>query len=194
MASDGRGRWAMCSFVAPGALALEAEGDVVEEPAPAPALTVAFAPVKGERTEWVVQKLTELGIDRIALVVAARSVVRWDPARQRSVLDRLGRVVREAGAQSRRVWLPELVGPSPLAEVVSSAGSASGLALAEPGGGELPATLAGIAIGPEGGWAPEEVALGRPLVRLADHVLRTETAAVAAAALLCARRTGTVGQ
>ena len=39
---------------------------------------MAFAPAKGDRPEWVVQKLTELGIDRIVPLAAARSVVRWD--------------------------------------------------------------------------------------------------------------------
>ena len=73
-----------------------------------PALTVAFAPVKGERPEWVVQKLTELGIDRIVPLLSERSVVRWSGARGKATVERLRRVAREAAAQCRRVWLPEV--------------------------------------------------------------------------------------
>ena len=71
------------------------------EPAAVPALTVAFAPVKGERPEWVVQKLTELGIDRIVPLVSERSVVRWSGARGKATVERLRRVAREAAAQCR---------------------------------------------------------------------------------------------
>ena len=57
------------------------DGAVLSEAPAEPALTVAFAPVKGERPEWVVQKLTELGIDRIVPLRSERSVVRWNGAR-----------------------------------------------------------------------------------------------------------------
>ncbi len=74
------------------------------------ALTVGFALVKGERPELIVQKLTELGIDRIVPFVAERSVVRWDGDRAAGHVERLRRVAREAAMQSRRCWLPEVVG------------------------------------------------------------------------------------
>ena len=60
------------------------DGTVQTEARAEPLLTVAFAPVKGERPEWVVQKLTELGIDRIVPLRTERSVVRWSGARGRS--------------------------------------------------------------------------------------------------------------
>ena len=69
---------------------------------------MAFAPVKGERPEWVVQKLTELGIDRIVPLRTERSVVRWTGERGQATVERLRRVAREAAAQCRRVWLPEV--------------------------------------------------------------------------------------
>ncbi len=185
VATDGRGRWAPCRAHADGTL--EADGPVQLEPAPSPSLTVAFTPVKAERPEWVVQKLTELGVDRIAVLSTARSVVRWEPERARAVLERLRRVAAEAIAQSRRVWLPEVVGVVGLDDL-----SGDGTALAEPGGPALGERLTGIAVGPEGGWSPEELASGWPTVGLATHVLRAETAAVAAGALLGARRAGTV--
>ena len=83
VATDGRGHWSLCRYRGDevgrelGAI-LEPDGPVTFEPAPSPGLTVAFAPAKGDRPEWVVQKLTELGIDRIVPLAAARSVVRWD--------------------------------------------------------------------------------------------------------------------
>ena len=72
---------------------------------------------KGERPELVVQKLTELGVDRIVLV-RARALGRalGRDARGRA-LDRLRRVAREAGAQSRRARLPVVDGPVPVAEL-----------------------------------------------------------------------------
>ena len=64
IASDGNGSSALCRFTGDGAL-LEPTGPVTYQPRPAPAITVGFAPAKGDRPEWVVQKLTELGVDRI---------------------------------------------------------------------------------------------------------------------------------
>ncbi len=185
VATDGRGRWAPCRFRPDGTL--EPDGPVVVEAAPSPVLTVAFAPVKGERPERVVEKLTELGVDRVVVLRSARSVVRWDPARALGALERLRRVAAEAAAQSRRVWLPEVTG------VVGLDGlERAGMALAEPGGPSLGPAITGIAVGPEGGWSPEELASGWPTVALATHVLRAETAAIASGVLLGARRAGTV--
>ena len=187
VATDGRGRWASCRYTTGGTL--EQEGPVELEPAASPTLTVAFAPVTAERPDWVVQKLTELGVDRIVVLSTARSVVRWEPARARAVLARLRRVAAEAAAQSRRVWLPEVTGVVGLGAL-----ERSGTALAEPGGGPLDPRVTGIAVGPEGGWSPEELAAGRPTVGLATHVLRAETAAIAAGVLLGARRAGSVAR
>src|SRR3546814_15377913 len=72
--------------------------EVAEVPAAAPELTVAFALVKGDKPELVVQKLTELGIDRIEPLRAERSVVRWDEAKAASALTRL-----RARSEERRV-------------------------------------------------------------------------------------------
>jgi 16S rRNA (uracil1498-N3)-methyltransferase len=68
------------------------------------------------------------------------------------------------------------------------AGADVGVSLAEPGGGVPTLDRPTLLIGPEGGWAPEELACGRPRVALAPTVLRTETAAIVAATLLTALR------
>lgn len=185
VATDGRGTWTLCRFL--GGRTLEPEGEVRREPPPDAPVTVAFTPVKGERSEWVVQKLTELGVDRIVVVSTARSVVRWTGEREQAALARLRRTATEAVAQCRRVWLPEVEGVLPLAALAGR-----GLALADPDAPPLRAGCTGIAVGPEGGWEEAERAPGWQTVGLGPNVLRSETAAVAAGVLLCARRPGTV--
>jgi len=196
VAADGCGRWSMCRVrstadPAPDTL-LEVEGPVSTEAAPVPPLTVAFAPAKGDRPEWVVQKLTELGIDRIVALSTERTVVRWDGERGARALERLGRVAREAAAQSRRVHLPELAPVRALRALPGLAAGGAG-ALAQLGGPPPTRRLQTVAVGPEGGWSDGELA-GRPTVGLANQVLRAETAAVVAGALLAALRDGTVGE
>src|SRR5262249_41497888 len=106
--ADGHGRWRLYAVAqaTSGALTLGACSDLRHEDRLVPRLTVAFALTKGERPELVTQKLTEIGVDRIVVVAAERSVVRWDAARTSAGLDRLRRVAREAAAQCRRAWLP----------------------------------------------------------------------------------------
>src|SRR5438874_13471201 len=68
--SDGAGGWRPCAFGA----ALAPAGPVQHEPAPSPPITVAFGVLKGERPELVVQKLTEIGVDRVVPMTTARCV------------------------------------------------------------------------------------------------------------------------
>ena len=105
-ATNGAGGWRSCAFSA--SHALEALGETHQELAPEYPVTVGFAVVKGERPELIVQKLTELGVDRIWPFMAQRSVVRWDEEKTAKQLERLRRVARESCAQSRRLWLPEV--------------------------------------------------------------------------------------
>jgi len=183
-ASDGVGRWLACRWA--GGSVLEVDGEVVAEPAPAPEVTVAFAPVKGDRPEWAVQKLTELGVDRIVPLVAARSVVRWTGARADGAVERWRRVAREAAMQSRRSWLPVLEPPATFGDLAGRAGAALTVAGGDPPSLDHPVVL----VGPEGGWDAEELGAGLPSVGLGPNTLRTETAAVAAGALLVALRSG----
>jgi 16S rRNA (uracil1498-N3)-methyltransferase len=175
--SDGAGGRRRCRF----GPSLEPVGDVEREKRPSPEVTVAFAVVKGQRPEWAVQKLTEIGVDRIVPVVTARSVVRWPVGAH---VDRLARVAREAAMQSRRAWLPVVAAVSTFAVLSAE----DGVALAHPGGRSPSLRHPTVMVGPEGGWDDAELTVGTPLVRLGAHVLRTETAAVVAGALLCALR------
>jgi 16S rRNA (uracil1498-N3)-methyltransferase len=184
--TDGRGSWRWCRF----GEVLVADGEVVVDPAPEPTVTVAFALVKGERPELVVQKLTELGVDRIVPFVAERSVVRWDPDKVARNTERLARVAREASMQSRRTWVPVVAPLASFAEVVSLPGAAG----TDRGGAAPTLERPTLLIGPEGGWTPGERAAMPALVGLGPGVLRAETAAITGAALLCALRSGVVAQ
>jgi 16S rRNA (uracil1498-N3)-methyltransferase len=198
IACDGRGQWARTAWsgqatlepLATGA-GIGGDGTVQSEPPSDPALTVAFAPVKGERPEWVVQKLTELGIDRIVPLRAERSVVRWTGERGRATVEKLRRVAREASAQCRRIWLPEVCETISFAQL-STLGGPGQVVLAQLSGDRPTRDQRVVAVGPEGGWSTDELAAGLPTVGFGLSVLRAETAAVTAGALLASLRTGTV--
>ena len=185
--ADGAGRWRRCTWEPGGGL--DPAGEVVAEGPPHPPVTVGFALVKGDH-DWVVQKLTEAGVDRIAPFLAARSVVRWDGEKAARNAHRWRRVAREAAMQSRRAWLPVVEDVVPFAQAVAA--RAEEVALAEPGGAPVSLGRPAVLVGPEGGWAPAELGTGLPTVGLGPTVLRTETAALVTAALLCALRAGVV--
>jgi 16S rRNA (uracil1498-N3)-methyltransferase len=198
VAGDGCGRWARTVWrgraqlePCQGAPGVGGDGSVQQEERDQPELTVAFAPVKGERPEWVVQKLTELGVDRIVPLRTQRSVVRWTGARAVAAVERLRRVAREGAAQCRRVWLPEVTDPISFAEL-GSLGSPGEVVLAQLSGDRPTSAQHVVAVGPEGGWSSEELASGLPTVGFGLSVLRAETAAVTAGALMVSLRTGTV--
>lgn len=178
--ADGQGGWRLARF----GPTLEPAGPVQEEPVVSPSIGVAFALVKGERPELVVQKLTELGVDVIVPFAAARSVVQWDADRAARHHGRLVKVAREAAMQCRRTRLPVVEPLRTFADVMGRAGAA----LATLGGQVLTLATPFVAVGPEGGWSPEELAAPVPHVGLAPYVLRSETAAIAAGAMLAAAR------
>jgi 16S rRNA (uracil1498-N3)-methyltransferase len=182
--ADGHGRWRPARLSAGGVVV---DGDVVTVPRPTPPIVVAFAPVKGDRPEWAVQKLTEAGVDRILLFAAVRSVVRWEGSRAARQRQRLAKVAREAAMQCRRSWLPEIGMLGGFAE----AAALSGAVLADRGGAPPDVQQHHtVLVGPEGGWAPEELAHGLPTVAFGVQQMRAETAAVAAGLLLAGLRSG----
>ncbi len=176
--SDGQGRWRPARFAAVALV----DGEIVEEAPSAASITVGFVPVKGERPEWVVQKLTELGVDIIVPLQSDRSIVRWDRPRAQRQVEKWRLIAREACMQSRRVRLPDVRAVTLLADF-----DIGGAVLAEPDGPPLdPIVDRAVLIGPEGGWSANELD-GRPTRSLPGGILRAETAAVAAAALLASR-------
>jgi 16S rRNA (uracil1498-N3)-methyltransferase len=179
---DGQGSWRRACWS--GTPTPEAIEDVVVEDRPNPRLTVAFAPTKGDRPEWVVQKLTELGVDRVIPVMTARSVVRWDTTRAQRQVERWRRIAREAACQSRQVFLPVIEPVTDLARLVR----VEPVRMAEPGAPLPVADVVPVVVGPEGGFTPEELGWAAGTVGLAGGVLRTETAAVAVGVLMAADR------
>jgi 16S rRNA (uracil1498-N3)-methyltransferase len=165
------------------------------EPEPRPALHVYQAIPKKGKLDLVVQKLTELGVSSINLFASRRSVPKWDEAKGASHAARLGEVARQAAMQSQRAWLPMVRAPASLSSldttepvVVLHGSETVRLAQALP---EKPPSAVGLVVGPEGGLTEEEVtalrALGAIPVTLGPLILRTETAALAAAAIVLAR-------
>jgi 16S rRNA (uracil1498-N3)-methyltransferase len=187
-AGDGAGRWRHCRLA--GGPVLEIAGTTVDDPRAEPPITVAFALVKGERPEWVVQKLTELGVDRVVPFVAGRSVVRWEPTRADRHIERWRAIARQAAMQCRRTWLPEVAPMS----IFDSVAALPGAALADATGASPTLDRPSVLVGPEGGWTPEERGAGLPTVRLGAHVLRAETAAITAGAVLTALRAGILAE
>lgn len=187
-ASDGEGGSRACTFAAGGAL--EPVGGIEREPEPPVSIGIGFALVKGERPEWIVQKLTECGVDRILPFVAARSIVRWDSARAERNLARLRRVATEAAMQSRRRWLPVVASLATFGEVVGETDGAAARADFDGLPPDLERTT--VLVGPEGGWSAQEREELPPSITLGLTVLRSETAAVAAGVLLTSLRAGIV--
>lgn len=165
-------------------------------------LVVASAIPKGDRADWMVEKLSELGVAAWIPLITARGVV-VPPGGERSggnKAQRWRRLAVESAKQSRRTGVMVVGEAKPLAAALSGPDAGAMRVVLEPG---APTPLAGLAqrahghavttllIGPEGGWAPDElVMLAEAGVRQArltsGTVLRIETAAVAAAAVwLC---------
>lgn len=198
--SDGQGGLATCRVVRASGLLLEGEVEErVTEKRPEPILRVLLSPPKGERLAWAVQKLTEIGADEFVLVEAARSVRRWKGDRISRVRVRVDSVARAAAKQARRRFLPEVDGviswEQALQEAVEECVAVVLWERADAGllgvlPSEPPERLA-LAVGPEGG-IPEQDALaareqGALLASLGPNILRTETAAVAAASVALAK-------
>ena len=172
------------------AVDLEAGPAMPDPPRSGPMRTIAVALPKGERQKWLVEKLTELGVDRLVPLETVRGVAEATAAARA----RLERSVIEACKQCGRNRLLEIAAPCTVAELVAGATPGIRIVVADPGGGPLPAVVGedtkavvGL-VGPEGGFTAEELAAaeagGGVRASLGPHVLRVETAAVALAARL----------
>lgn len=177
-ASDGQGNWCHAEFASSGMLARV--GEVMHISAPEASTTVAFSLTKQSKPEWVIQKLTELGVSRIVVLTSERTIVRWDDAKVEKAKERWERIVVEAAMQSHQVRLPTVDGLVPSLDWLAT----PGVAIAHFDGEEVGSHLHSIAVGPEGGWSPEEVEAATSAVTLGASVLRAETAAIAAGVLL----------
>ncbi len=149
-------------------------------------VTVLLGVGELSRVEWAVEKGTECGAARFVLVAAARSQ-RAHVAAAASKLERLRRIAAEAVKQCDRTVVPEILVPSPLAAGLGLCGGP--LFVARPGAprlvpGAVPDLTAVVAVGPEGGFDPDEEHLldeaGAVPIGLGGRILRLETAVIAA--------------
>ena len=173
-------------------------GEAVET-APAAQVTLALAIFKFDRMEWAIEKCAELGVARIVPFAASRTDVHLAATAAKRV-ERWRRIAREASEQARRVAPPEIANPVKLGEVLTLAGEQrivlseveSATTLREACGAGAPLRHGGVvlAIGPEGGWTNEELQAfaqaGWKSASLGPTILRAETAAIAATAVVMA--------
>jgi 16S rRNA (uracil1498-N3)-methyltransferase len=157
-------------------------------PATEPDLWLAFAPLKRDATDLVVQKATELGASALLPVFTERTNA------GRVNLDRLALIATEAAEQCERLSVPRLHPPERLESLLAGWPADRRLAVAaERAAAAAPAPGAGaLLVGPEGGFAPGELdgMLTRPFVvpvSLGPRILRAETAAIVGLALLQAQ-------
>jgi 16S rRNA (uracil1498-N3)-methyltransferase len=172
--TNGRGSWALCEFTERGLLRVT---DVNLDP-PTPETTLYLTPIKGERAEWAVAKATEVGVSRIVPLLAQRMTVKFKGEVREKILSRWRRTAAEASGQCRRTYDVAIDEPVRVGDVPESA------AVADLGATGDWQGVRSVAIGPEGGWAPNEWDERRRRVGLGPTVLRAETAGVVAATLL----------
>lgn len=179
--------------------------NLIAEVAADPALpvTLLLSIFKFDRMEWAIEKATELGVERVIPMIARRSEKHLAQSAQNRV-ERWRRIAKEAAQQSRRSDIPVIEDPVLLKTAARREGEALKLLLAEQerattlrhatsealanAGDEIPAIR--MAVGPEGGWVAEEEALfdaeGWKSVSLGPRILRAETAAMTAMAVVAA--------
>lgn len=164
-------------------------------------LTLVVAMGKAHRQGFLIEKCTELGVGAICPLLTTRSVTRPGT----SAVNKWSRRAIEASKQSGRSWIPEILPPCTLAEVLSDGARFAWMGFADTVGTPRPlaellsSVDAGseivVFVGPEGGFTEEErrrfLECGAVSVSLAPTVLRTETAAMAvcaAVSMCCAAR------
>ncbi len=180
-ATDGKGAWGVFNF---SGSSLENVDEIRFEEERRHSLTIAVSLTKSGKPDLAVQKLTEIGIDKIVLFPAEHSVPLWDQSKQLKNEQRLQRVTHSALEQSKGIWLPQVTFVSSFADVAAL----SGVAMADASGGQVTESCTCLAIGPEGGWSQSEYAFNLPKVCLSDQVLRAETAAIVAGAMMASFR------
>jgi len=165
--------------------------------APSPRITLFAALIKFDRFEWLVEKATELGVTRIIPVNAGRAEKGLTSAAAKRA-ERWRKIARESSQQARRVQSPEIAPPAEFPVALTDASRYRYFLEEQPGAQPLLRALPpepdrrsedaiAILTGPEGGWTDRERSLARDAgwtpVSLGQHILRAETAAVAALAI-----------
>ncbi len=149
---------------------------------------------RGEKFDLILQKATELGVSRIVPVACERSVVRLDAVRGETRVARWRRVAQEAARQCERADVPEIEAPMSLTEAMTRSPRENEARLVFDPRATLPLSAFASAarftllVGPEGGLSLEELSATQNVkfvpVTLGPRILRTETVALAALAIL----------
>jgi 16S rRNA (uracil1498-N3)-methyltransferase len=161
-------------------------------------MTLVQGIARGEKMDWILQKATELGVQRIVPVVTDRTEVKLDAERSDKKMNHWQGVVASACEQSGRAYLPEIIEPCQLSHWLTRDQNTHKFAL-DPNGNmgftELAAAkpnALSLAIGPEGGFSERDLAMLKAGsyqgLRMGPRILRTETAgpsAIAALNVLC---------
>ena len=201
---DGTRYRAEIAAVSKQAIAAQIVEILQEPPRCTPRLILGQSLLKGERMDWVIQKATELGISEIVPIESRHSVVQLKADREGHQLARWRRIALEAAQQSEQWRVPTIAQPRPLSELLANhAIGTMILLLAERHEGKslqtvaLPQGAEGTVlalIGPEGGWSKEELADAKHAevesIALGQHILRSETAAIATIGVLQSRLGG----
>ncbi len=165
---------------------------VRQEPPPPLTVEVWCGMVRANRFDWAVEKCTEAGADIIRPLITEHAARGEDASAAR--MERWGRLVVEASEQCGRLYLPVVEPPAHFDRLLDHLHAP--LVIGARGGMPWPEVVpllpaqgrVSVAIGPEGGFSDGEIArakaAGAPAVSFGPHILRTETAAVAAVALL----------
>lgn len=163
---------------------------------PSIAITLYQGLPKSDKMDWIVQKSVELGVSRIVPVVTSRSISRTDSDKGDKKRDRWQKIAAEAAGQSGRGRIPVVSSPLTWKQMMQEIPRDNALIFYEGGGKPLTSLITpdmtelAIIVGPEGGFAPEEVAalqdIGVVSATLGKRILRCETAPIAAlSAILC---------
>ena len=159
-------------------------------------ITLLFALTKGDKIDLVLQKATELGVKKVALIASERTVVSYDNKDVDKKLLRFQKIMKEASEQSPRVVVPELLGIFNLKNLPKEVYSDLNYVAYEKDASQVEAMFEGlikgksisILIGPEGGFSEQEInrLVDQGFIRtsLGKRILRAETAAIYALSVL----------
>lgn len=161
------------------------------------AITLAQAIAKGDRFDYVIQKVTELGVTKIIPIITKRTIVKIAKDKVSSRLERWREIARHAIEQSGQAWLPEIIAPQTFEQFISSFKHADlnlffneeererGIKSVWPP--KNPQSVL-VLIGPEGGFDPVEAELAKKAdfvsISLGKTILRTDTAPIVALSII----------
>ena len=159
-------------------------------------ITLLFALTKGDKTDLVLQKATELGVKKVALITTERTVVKYENKDIDKKLIRFNRIMKEASEQSHRLVVPELLGIFDLKKLPDTTKCDINYVAYEKDANQVDSIFPcfekgksiSVLIGPEGGFTEQEIAFlsnnGFIRTSLGKRILRAETAAIYALSVL----------